>query len=234
MNRDSFVIALLTCFLGATSAIAHQPVLVSPEHCATRVEQPEVSQAFYGELRGREARFTISSPKPFRLFVEVLAPDIAGARRDFRADIRGTKTGRLASLEKPPDQWKTFYEPYAGDEYHRGPEFVKDVPAGDYEIVVTNPELRGKYVLTLGEREVFTANQILRTIVLLPTLKHDYFGRSYAAAFWNRSGLFMLVILVLAGATVAAAWFKLRRACRRLRSTKGNLRTFPVYPVSKI
>jgi hypothetical protein len=217
LNRTRLFVAVLVCFGAVASAFAHQPVLVSPEDGEIRVELPEVSQAFYGELRGRETRFVITSEKPYRLQVELLAPAISGSENDLRAEIRCVETGLLAMLEKPPGQWTRFYERFAGDVYYRGPEFAKDVPAGDYEIIVSNPRMQGKYVLAVGEREVFTVRELLRALVLLPTLKHDYFGTSWVGAFWNRGGLIVFVTLALAASTVPVACFILHRVRTRMR-----------------
>jgi hypothetical protein len=52
------------------------------------------------------------------------------------------------------------------------------VGPGVYRIQVSNVENRGKYVLAVGELEKFPPKVILRTLITLPKLKRDFFGKS--------------------------------------------------------
>jgi hypothetical protein len=164
---------------GATlcgEAAAHQPKLVGLQtHVA--VEDPEVSKAFYGELAGKPAVFEIRSDTSFSLYVNLLVPDIRGARTDFSADVY--RDGELlVRLDGSQYLWTKFYEPFGNDTYLKGPEYRSEVGPGVYTILVSNCENQGKYVLATGELERFPPKVILRTLIVLPKLKRDFFGKS--------------------------------------------------------
>jgi hypothetical protein len=155
---------------------AHQPNLVGPRTHVT-VQDPEVSKAYYGELAGTPAVYEIRCDSSFILYVNLLVPDIAGVTTDFSADIYADGE-ILTRLDGSRFQWTTFYEPYGNDTYLKGPEYRSKVGAGVYRICVSNRTNRGKYVLATGEREEFPAKVILRTLVTMPRLKRDFFGKS--------------------------------------------------------
>jgi len=209
-------------FLLASAVYAHQPRIVTEEK-DIQVSDPEISQAFYGELKGTKNVYEIRSDKPFELYVDLLVPDIAGARKDFYAEIykQEDKTGEggvawqtkttVALLDGTTYDWTKYYEPFGGDDYLKGPEFkdadAKEVrgrlmDAGNYYIGVFNPDNEGKYVLAIGTVEKFALKDILETMKTLPALKTGFFGKSPIAAIFQPigvfSGSFILIILIIA------------------------------------
>ncbi|MEA1963901.1 MAG: hypothetical protein U9O41_02090 [Candidatus Aerophobetes bacterium] len=85
MNKVFFLSLLLLLFLLASTTFAHQPRIVSGE--LTQIENPEVSQAFYGELQGKPGYFQITSGERFRLYVGILVPDLEGIGKDVSVEI---------------------------------------------------------------------------------------------------------------------------------------------------
>jgi hypothetical protein len=201
--------------LGVPVAGAHQPRVV--REGSVRVENPEVSQAFYGELKGKPQDFEIESPQPFRLYVGLLSPDLPGARKDFTAEIYEGEAGTgqlLARLALPAEKWTTFDEPFGGDRYWQGPEYRQEgaepagvpVPAGRYAVRVDGPGSAGKYVLAVGTKEEFGPRDIWETVRTLPEIKAQFWGKPAYTAFFNLTGLFLLLPLLALAGILLALW----------------------------
>jgi len=223
-----FIIAIcLFSFLFTSTAFAHQPRLVGEG--VTQIENPEVSQAFYGELKGEEDNYQIVSDVPFNLYVGLLLPDLPDVDKNlfveiYREDEHGHEDEE-ADHEDTPDfyyllngvsfDWTPYYEEFGGDNYLQGPELGvavegQDLPKGVavapgiYNIRVFSLINEGRYVLVVGEKEEFPLGEIWRTIKTLPTLKKDFFEKPAYTAYFNLVGLFMLIfILMVAGVLVA-------------------------------
>lgn len=203
--------------LAAPLAASAHLLRVVPPTGTVAVGDPEVSQAFYGELEGEPARFSFVADRPFAFRAAVLSPDIPGADKDFSISVmQDGKPWKLASAGDA--SWSRSYEPYAGDAYFEGPRIEAEAPAGSYEIAVFSPDNLGKYVFTVGDRESFLPADLLGTIASLPALKVDYFGKPWYSAFLNRIGLFLaLGAVVTATAVALAAWLAMRAIRRRMR-----------------
>jgi hypothetical protein len=200
-----FALALFVLTAGAT--FAHQPRLVN-DRPSIIVRDPEISQAFYARLDGNPQTYHIQSEAPLRLYVNLLVPDIPGIETDYEAAVFRMTDGTeelLARLEGKTYAWRPFFEPFGGDRYLLGPEYDEQVPAGAYTVVVTSPDNTGKYVLAVGKIEKFPPKAMARTIVTLPKLKR-YFGKSPWTAYFNLSGVF-LVVTIGAVAGLAALFF---------------------------
>ncbi|MFA7208856.1 MAG: hypothetical protein WC120_01080 [Parcubacteria group bacterium] len=187
-------------FFGTGVSQAHQPQAVFGE-ADVRVDGPEISKAYYGELEGRPDLFLIRSGEPFNLYVNVLVPDVPGVRKDISFEIR--KDGKLLEASDGADfRWTNFYEPFAGDNYFKGPEYRMRVGSGEYEIKVSNPGNAGKYALAVGETESFTIGGAVEAIAAVPRIKKDFFGESSVSAYLNQINLlFLAIITALAGIT---------------------------------
>ncbi len=196
------VVCLISLFF-VTPSLAHQPRLVAGTR--TEILNPEISQAFYGQLSGSPAFYEIKSERPFNFYFGLLVPDIPGQEKNFSARLvikeEGEKTGRIIYvLNGLKFDWQPYFEKFAGDAYYKGPDWKRKLDKGNYTITVWNPRNDGKYVLVVGEKESFSLGEIFNTICLLPKLKKDFFGKSPLTSFFNLIGLFLLVfILVLIG-----------------------------------
>ncbi|MDP1884103.1 MAG: hypothetical protein Q8L10_01935 [Candidatus Moranbacteria bacterium] len=195
------MIFLAGFFSGAGISQAHQPRVVFDE-TAVRVEEPEISKAYYGALEGQADLFLIRSEKPFDLYANVLVPDVPGVRKDISFEIK--KDGEsLAVLDGAGFRWTNFYEPFAGDNYFKGPEYRLRAGAGEYEIRISNPENTGRYALAVGEIESFAPGGTLELIAAVPRIKKDFFGESIISAYLNQITLLLLAIIT---ALAGIAW----------------------------
>jgi hypothetical protein len=197
------------------AASAHQPRIV--ESSVTAVRNPEVSQAFYGELTGKPAEFRISSDRPFRLYVGLLLPDVQGAIRPVSALISSALPSgerHVALLDGDRYTWTPFFEEFAKDNYFWGPEFAapdsrkgvelkgRTVPAGTYTISVFNSKNRGTYSLVIGDQETFPLGEMVHAAFIVPRVKARFFGYSpleiLASPFgWGLTlGMFVIAAVV--------------------------------------
>lgn len=157
-----FLVLLSVYFVFAPLASAHVPVLVEQESLRDIliIEDPDLSQAFYGEMDNFPHTFEIRSGKPFMLFTQILVPDIDSAKDNISGIIiklpesrgRVEEITRL-SLSSP---WPSEYEPFGGDSYRMGPSFERELGPGTYRIEVNTPDNVEKYVLVVGKREELT------------------------------------------------------------------------------
>ena len=204
MKRNIFSVFIVLAVLFLPFFVsAHQPRIVENE--LVKVQNPEVSQAFYGELKNHPQYFEIDSDKKFNLYVGVLMPDVSGIKTDISAEV--IKVGEnnrevIGVLDGVKFSWKRFYEPFAGDHYFQGPEFFTPAEPGKYLVMVSSPDFLGKYTLVIGQQESFSFGETWRTLQILPGLKKDFFGRSPLTMFFNYIGLGILVILIIIAAAI--------------------------------
>jgi hypothetical protein len=223
MARPHYITALLlACFLlcsAAPAALAHLPRMVMDEQLV-KIQEPEVSQAFYARLEGSPDIYEIHEEDDFLLYVNLLVPDLPEIRTDIQARVARVKEDSsemiLADLDGRVHHWEEFNEPFAGDRYLMGPEFSGKVPAGFYRIEVFSLQNRGKYVLSVGKQEVFTPAEMIHTFRTLPVLKRDFFEKSSLTAFFNLIGLFILISVAVLGLAIFLASWGINKLRRRL------------------
>lgn len=203
------VLLLLSLFLHASSVCAHQPRIVTSSKVVT-IKKPEVSQAFYGTLQGEPNTYKLMADSEFHLYTGILIPDLPECRKDFVVSVFAVdadgQNRLLSKLDGKQQPWETFYEPFVADRYLQGPEDDRTLPAGQYQIIVSNPDNHGKYVLSVGRKEKFTFKETIQTIRRLPAVK-TFFNKSPWTAHFNLVGLFMLVAGLLLAALVFGAYW---------------------------
>jgi len=246
MNKVFLLSLLIGLFLLTTASFAHQPRIVSGE--LTQIENPEVSQAFYSELKGKLDYYQIESEEPFKLYVGILVPDLEEIEKDISVEItKGHLDTEETSVQEHEEEevsillngleyeWTRWYEPFGGDWYWEGPEFRSNPPEeelpegvqvdeGTYTIRFFSPDNEGKYVLVVGEREEFPLKEIVQTLFVLPKLKAEFFEKSPWTAYFNLVGLFLAISIgILIGIIVAVVVLvkKVRRT-RRAKLTKSR------------
>lgn len=204
-------------FIVPMIALAHQPRLVDGGAVVV-VENPEISQAFYGELKGLDQSFSLAVDKPMVLFANILVPNLPMAKTNMSLEILKLTpaTTSIAFFSGDNFTWTKFYEPFAGDDYLKGPEFKQAVEAGSYLVRVSSPNYKGKYSLAIGEKESFPINEIWNTFRVLPTLKSDFFNKSPWMMFFNYIGLFLLTAILVLAAIIFLAW----RAIKKRKNNK--------------
>jgi hypothetical protein len=178
-TKAVFIFLYLMLLLCACSrATAHQPRIVPVDRKPVRITQPEVSQAFYGRLKQVPQEFIIESRVAFDLYINLLVPKIPGIQKDLRVKVNGPGKKTFVILQGKKATWTIFHEPFSGTDYYRGPEFRSHVPAGTYILQVSRPRNYGKYVLAVGEKEVFSSADMLQAMQIVSQLKKDFFTDS--------------------------------------------------------
>ena len=185
---------------------AHQPRLVfdQPIGQVINVQNPEISQAFYGILSGQEDVYQIVSDTWFLLYVSLVVPRISGSRTDFTVDIIEGNAAVYTRLDGKWFTWTDFFEPYAGDMYLQWPSIEKQVGSGTYTIRVGDLDNHGKYSLAIGKIESFPFNEIIHTYKVLPELKTVFFDKPWYTMFrnvvwWALLWLIIVLIVVVLG-----------------------------------
>jgi hypothetical protein len=182
--------------------VAHQPRIVynrensQPEPII--VADPETSKAYYGELKGKQDYYMISSEKPFNLYLNILTPYmLEDNQKDFSVEVRDFTSREVLILDGTKSEWKLFYEPFGRDNYLQGPEARKEVDAGVYYINVSSTNNQGKYSLAIGEVESFPINEIFKTFYTVPKIKREFFGKPWYMGYVNMVGVTMLATLAI-------------------------------------
>jgi hypothetical protein len=219
-NRTIFTAIL--CMLLAYTTVAHQPKI--PSGNLTEVTDPEISKAYYSELKGTADHYRITSDKPFKFYVGLLTPDLPGIQNDISAEVSFEPPGehtedggdhQFALLNGTSTEWKKWYEEFGGDNYYQGPEVRGDAEAGTYDIRIYSPDNRGKYVLAVGETEKFTLGDWVNVLLTMPKLKQDYFNKPFYTAYFNLTGLFTLIAIAVSGAAIIATAWVLKKARKK-------------------
>jgi peptidase E len=182
-------------FLCPGNVSAHQPRVIYLQSGPVQIKNPEISQAFYDELKGKPRDYFIDSAKDFELYINILVPDPANKDGRYSVDIfditssSHTAGQKIYSIDGLSFDWQEFYEPFGRDYYLKGPEFSKQVRAGKYKIEVYSKDNQGKYVLSVGQKESFDVQSILNIYWQLPLLKVTFFKTSVLQFFLTPFGI---------------------------------------------
>lgn len=240
MRNLSLVLVILLFFgIGLCgTAWAHQPRLITGDEVVT-IENPEVSQAFYGELTGKPAYYQIISNEPFNLYTGILVPDVPGVDQDVSVEVTYKPLNHSHDIDSGEHEhkeivvvldgtdfdWEHYWEEFAGDWYYSGPEYranpaeAEALPQGVlsepgiYTFKVYSPDNQGKYVLVVGPKEEFTFSEIVKTYRDLPALK-KYFEKSPWTAYFNIVGIFLFAFIAL---IILVIWLTIFLVKRRRR-----------------
>lgn len=205
-------VCLISLFVVMPS-FAHQPRIVA--EARTEILNPEVSQAFYGQLSGSPDFYEIKSEKPFNFYFGLLVPDLPGQEKDFFARVvikEEDGTGRVIYvLDGSKFDWQPYFEKFTGDSYFKGPDWRQKLGKGNYSITVWNPRNDGKYVLVVGEKELFPLSEIINTIRILPKIKKDFLGINPWTSFFNLTGLLLLIFFLVLVGFIVGVIFLIKR-----------------------
>lgn len=176
------IFTLLIAIFSPGVALAHVPVLVEQESIKDvyMIEDPTLSQAFYGEMHDFPHTYEIQAAQSFTLFTQILEPDIDTSKNNVSGIIikLPEKRGRVTEITRMslPTSWQSEYEPFGGDTYLMGPIFEQELGPGTYRIEVHTPDNREKYVLVVGTREELTIGYF-ELLGRLMEVK-EFFGKS--------------------------------------------------------
>lgn len=199
-------IVITACFLMVPSVIfAHQPNYENT-NILVEIKNPDISQAFYGELQGQPAVYKINTTEQLTLYTGLLVPDLKDSRVDFTLDIYDSQNKLIKKLES--SSWGKYFEEFARDDYLKGPDYKAEVQAGNYTLVLLNPQNQGKYVLVVGEKENFSLLEMPKTFEQLIKVKVNTFNKPWYSAFINIFGG-VIAGIVLAIVLLAVVLYKL-------------------------
>jgi hypothetical protein len=196
INQELIAFILVILLASIPMASAHQPRLdigtsVSIENPII-VDNPEISQAFYGELNGEPVYYQIHSLQPFQLYVNLLVPTSTGQGGELvSAEVTDSSGEVIMFLNGTNSTWNPYFEEFGGDYYLKGPEATLNVPAGTYNIRVFNSQNQGKYSIAIGKIEAFPANEAITTLFTLPLLKEQFFGKPVSTLFFEFLGIIL-------------------------------------------
>lgn len=193
MNVARWVQALVVLLVFAVSAYAHVPFLELEDYGHGNPFTPELphqSIAVYAWLAAADDvdyyTFELRGKTPF--LAEVLVPACA-QYADFRpafaligkglpeaTDVLPVKPhpgyGALVFLDDAQKPRETFYEPFGGKSYYRGPRLERELEPGTYAVVYWDPLRRkGDYVAVLGKKEIWRPKDILRALRVTPLIR---------------------------------------------------------------
>jgi hypothetical protein len=211
-------IALVSIFFAyAHLASGHTPVLVEFESLKDiiTIDDPELSRAYYGELKGFPHTYEVRSDAPFLLRVEVLVPDTDWSTNGISSmivrQVEGSgRVTEVARLEAKDASWESFYEPWGGDSYRRGPMFEEELLSGTYRVEIHTPDNIEKYVLVIGSREERELGyfELLGRIVEVKT----FFGKSKVAILQSPIAYIPFLIALVTILVLMYVWrFRRRR-----------------------
>jgi hypothetical protein len=217
------ILLLSILFFAVCVANAHQPRISfgapHPFENPVFIDSPEISKAYYGELKGAADYYKIESDRVFNLYVNILVPDEKNARTDMSVDITAGDT-TIFDLKGDEFTWERFFEEFARDSYLKGPEINEDAAQGTYYLKVYDKDNTGKYALAVGNIESFPLLETIKMAWTLPRIKRDFFNKPALSAFFNIIGLFFAVYLLIALAIITGIFFIVRRLRRRRRKKR--------------
>ncbi|MCX6718462.1 MAG: Type 1 glutamine amidotransferase-like domain-containing protein [Candidatus Staskawiczbacteria bacterium] len=189
MKKLIFFLVIFLFLATAGNVSAHQPRIIYLQSGDVKINNPEISQAFYDELKGQPRDYFIDSSKDFDLYINLLVPNPENKDSRYFADVFDSQDKKIFSLDGNSFAWQEFYEPFGRDYYLKGPELDEKLPAGKYKIEVFSKNNSGKYVLAVGKTESFDALSILNIYWQLPLLKISFFKTSVLQFFLTPFGI---------------------------------------------
>jgi len=204
---DKKIALLLFSFLALPLVCsAHLPRLVVGQNPNLNnpiaIQQPEISQVFYGKLIGDDQYFSFNLPKQSKILLGLLIPIDEKDWPNLELIGREGKKEFLAG-----NFTKVYFENFSGDYYLQGPEQTYDLSAGGYVIKIRNSTDMGRYALVIGQTESFTVFETIKTYLTLPFVKERFFGK----LIWENFVGLLGVLLILFSIALFQIKVKMRR-----------------------
>lgn len=220
MKRLAFLSAILLAFATATAALAHRPIFVEPRSNTTRanaipISDHDISWAVYAQLTdaGEVNYYRFEGKRGARVRIETLVPHIESLR-DFGFDValvgKGFEVTRvpfaleegegvIVALDSGHDEARVFDEHFTQTSYWQRQSLRAQLPAdGTYWIAVYDPRGRtGKYVLAIGEREVWGAEDMVQMPHIVARVR-EFAGLGNIEIPFMPMGLGIAVLAILA------------------------------------
>jgi hypothetical protein len=201
------IVSLLSFSSFAQKVLAHQPRVVmdamTSEANPIDIESPEDPKAFYGQLKDAPDYYRIVSDRPFHLYVDMMvANNTEGRSGRFNADVinaTGLPKNVIIILNGYYyGNWTQTYDPMGRETYLVGPQVSRTLGPGTYLIRIYNSQNSGKYVLSVGDGNVFPLKEAIDEALAIPQVEIQFFGKPLLEAFFNISGLLIVGMIVVA------------------------------------
>jgi hypothetical protein len=194
MKKLSIIILLLY----SLDAYAYRPRFVFDQDLTIVypkiIQNPEISQTFYGELGGKTDYYKITASEDFDLYFNIMVPDIPDASTDFSVDVYNEN--KNITLDGSQFVWEKYTQKLTGNNHLKGPSYEEILPRGEYLIQVSNSDNQGKYVLVVGKNDPYSLQDAINTFLLMPKIK-TFFQKSPITAYFNQIGFILLIILLI-------------------------------------
>jgi hypothetical protein len=229
-NITGILLFLLIFLLTTVSVVtAHQPRLDTGATLSIEnpiiITDPEVSQAFYGELNGQPDYYKITSDKAFKFYLNLLVPASPGIPPDYiSAEVIDSSGNTIITIKGTNSTWETYFEEFGGDYYLKGPEVRADLNPGTYYIKVFNSKNQGKYSIAVGEIESFPLDESLAAVVTIPLLKEQIFGKPVTILFFQFLGIILALGTIMVQFFMIIKSRKSEEITELTRKVSGHLR----------
>jgi hypothetical protein len=183
---------LLTLMLLPMAASAYQPRLID-QAIVVKVANPQIAQAFLGQMTGSSVLYSFEFTEPQDLYIQLFVPKIEDIDKDVSAylfKMVDRKEEIIARIDGKKFEWTEYYEEITNDEYWQGPELTKKLEAGSYMLRVYSPDNEGKYVLAVGQDELYPPKEIVNAVISMPNIKL-YLEKPIWEAYVNVLGLYI-------------------------------------------
>ena len=156
------------------------------------IKNPELSQVFEDNLKGKPKDYFIDSASNFELYINILVPEFANMQGRYSVTVslvEGSNTKQIAELDGGTATWQVFYNSFDRDWYWKGPELDTQLSAGKYKVEVYSKDNQGEYVLVVGKNKSYGIMTILNNLWQLPLLKVTFLKTSVMQFFLTPIGV---------------------------------------------
>lgn len=198
----------------AFPAFAHVPIIV-PAQSQTEViivEDPDLSQAYYGTMDNSPHTYEVRSEKLFSLSIALSVPDIESSTNSISAIVvkmpeRKGRVTEITRINAHDALWESSFEFFGGDFYRKGPTYTHELEPGVYRIQVYTPNNTEKYVFTIGTREEMTIGyfELLGRI-----LEVKYFFEKSSVRILESAFVYIPLVLLF-GCIYSIRWYRRRK-----------------------
>lgn len=177
--KYSFIIAIMCWSLSVVVAQAYVPVFTEQPtlHDIETIQDPRVTQLFFGELIGAPHTYEISASEPFTLSLELRTPRTASSTGTISSIVvkvpgRG-RVEEVTRLVGRDASWEEHRDEMTKDVYLRGATYHGDLGPGTYHIEVHTPDNMEKYMLKVGTEDEMIIGYV-ELLSRLRSVKHFY------------------------------------------------------------
>lgn len=199
--KKIFLIFVFVSLFFAGVASAHQPNLLFMQKGDVTITDPEISRAFYDELKDKPKSFYIDSKSDFIFYINLLVPAFENPKGRYSAKVfavdEKNNEKEILFLDGNRSEWQEYFEEFGRDYYYTGPEYEDYLMAGKYRIEVFSEDNKGKYVLAVGNKESFDLMSILNVYWQIPLLKLSFFKTSLLQFFLTPFGIGLIAFIGL-------------------------------------